>query len=188
MKNRRLLSYIISSDEKKRSEAFGYIYKKMYGKIKSYLLKHSATTEEIEDLFQEAVFTLYKNIQTGTFKNKSQVSTYLFSICKNLWFTRYKKRSAEEIITSEMSLDAHPADINENTVDKILINRVLSDLSPSCKQLLIDYYFKKIAITEIKEKEGLGSIQAVKNKKWRCMKKLQEIIEKYDLTQENFYR
>ncbi|MEL7146847.1 MAG: hypothetical protein AAFO69_10795, partial [Bacteroidota bacterium] len=67
------------------------------------------------------------------------------------------------------------------------VNIVLQELTDVCRQLLIDYYYHKRSFKDLLAKTDLGSIQALKNKKSRCMKKLGEVISARKLKMEDFY-
>jgi len=57
------------------------------------------------------------------------------------------------------------------------IESFLELLSFDCKEILIDFYYRKKTMKELKEKFNLGSIQAAKNKKCRCLSYLAKLFE-----------
>ena len=45
----------------------------------------------------------------------------------------------------------------------------MNELSDDCRDVLTEFYFNKRSMAELMEMFNVNSIQAAKNKKWRCL-------------------
>lgn len=67
-------------------------YKKNLPAVRKLILKYYGTTEDVEDIFQEAMILLYNQLR---YKNLelpyASIHTYFIGICKNLWRNQLRK-------------------------------------------------------------------------------------------------
>src|SRR5688500_5506226 len=84
----------------KRNEdsAFKAVYKDIYPMVLKYVRGNNGNHEDAEDIFQEMLIAFLKKLHTPGFELTARLSTYLFSIAKNLWL--YRLRSMKN--TSEL--------------------------------------------------------------------------------------
>lgn len=162
------------------------IYKENYPKIKAYVTKNNGSEEDAEDVFQEGVIVFYENLRNGKFKGEASVNTYFYSICRNIWLSTFKKNRGGNEFLEEIH-QMYELEGEEIVPNKEIIGRVFDELKEECKQLLVDFYYANKSIKELRERLGLNSDQAVKNKKGRCLKYLMNIVNKHQLTKESFY-
>ena len=80
---------------KEEDEAIAFLIRNEYGKVENMIVKRNGSIADAEDVFQEAVSVLILNIRKGVFKGESAVATYLFAICKGMWYKRFKKYMRE---------------------------------------------------------------------------------------------
>ncbi|MDB5257215.1 MAG: subfamily polymerase sigma-24 subunit, partial [Chitinophagaceae bacterium] len=71
--------------------AFIYVYDTFYPVLARYIHQHGGTREDAEDLFQETVIVLIRNIKRDSFQLSSSMKTYLYAINKNLWLKKVRQ-------------------------------------------------------------------------------------------------
>ena len=54
---------------------------------------------------------------------------------------------------------------------------LMNELEKDCRDILTEYYFNKKTMAELKDLFNVNSIQAAKNKKWRCMNYLTKLFK-----------
>ena len=185
MRDTKLILLMKSANHKDRNRAFEVIYDTVFPLFRNYLLKNSGSEEVAMDLFQDAVVIFHEHVILDRFKGNSSISTYLFGISRKLWFQHLKteksqlRYSINEEVTEKIS-----ASDQEKVIQGKVIEQLLGQLGANCQKILRLYYIEEKSIAEIKEFYQLGSDQAAKTKKYRCMQKLIELFKKHDITKE----
>ena len=178
-----LISAILEGGKKARSKALEAIYSQCFPSVKHYILKNNGCLDEAKDTFQEGVVAFYHNLKAGKFQRASSINSYIYSICRNIWLMKLRR------IDQQVSLDYKESlreQVPEQAVDLEKLDRLLHQLGPDCRELLIAYYYKKYTMKQIKDMFDLNSEQIAKTKKYRCMKKLITIVSEKGLSKENF--
>lgn len=149
------------------------LYNESYETVRSFVLRNSGKEEDAKDVFQESILVLHKLFKNGVREIKTSYHSYLFGIAKNIWCKQLKKMKKSVEFEAELNVDYYEMDLFKSTVDKTeKLKEVMSLLGDSCKRILMDFYYHNYSMEEIKNEYGLGSIQAAKNKKYRCLSSL----------------
>lgn len=169
MKDSEILEKISRGDEK----ALEYLYKKYYRMMIKLVISNNGSEQEGKDIYQEALIVFWQKAVSGNFTLTSKISTYLYSICLNLWrkeLDRKSKLSNEEKDSTEyMDDDRHER--------MKIIQECIDLLGDNCKKILMYYYFDGMSMKEISEKLGLANTDTAKTKKYKCKKKLDQLIK-----------
>ncbi|NIK72637.1 RNA polymerase sigma factor (sigma-70 family) [Thermonema lapsum] len=168
MKDEEILKRLKNGDE----SALQYLYKKHYRMMSRLVLKNSGTEEEARDIFQEALIVLWQKVRAGNFMLTSKLSTYLYSVCQNLW---RKELERKRRLSSEEKDDI----VEQNWEEKErieLVRRCLKQLGDTCQKVLTFYYFDRMNMKEIAEQLGFASADVAKSKKYKCMQELERIV------------
>jgi RNA polymerase sigma factor (sigma-70 family) len=182
-KDQELINKLLTGHSKSVNKALTEIYHDNFRQVRKFVLGNSGTEEDVKDIFQEGIVFLYFNVLSKKFKEQSTIATYLFAICKNLWLQRIRKRTASEILTADFTMVSEETSV----VNSSILEELLSELKADCKQLLTGFYFEKKSMKELMIEYSLGSEQAAKNKKLRCMAFLMRQIKEKGLGIESFY-
>ncbi|MCM0648889.1 sigma-70 family RNA polymerase sigma factor [Clostridium swellfunianum] len=132
---------------------------------------HHLAQDLTNETFLKALLSLENDIQ--------HIKYWLFRVCKNL-FLDYVRKDKE--ITSTEGLD-DILTLKETPLDKIIDNeekkriyRLVLNLRPSYKEILILYYYCDFTLKEMSETTGLTE-GAVKTLLFRARKKLKSALE-----------
>ncbi len=154
-------------------------------KIKGYLLKLSESMEEAEDAFHEGLAAFIMNVRKGSFKGESAISSYLISICKNIWFKKFKRMMIHKK-WEDAELNNPENNYEETVITKDLKNGLeflMQNLKEKCKEVL-NLWALSYSMTEIAEQLGYTNTQVVMNKKNLCLKELrQQLTDNPNLAQ-----
>ena len=175
----RLLKWLKADDLREREKAFEFIYRNFYAGIEAYILQNKGTREEARDIFQDGVIVLYNQVLSGAFKEQSTIKTYLYSICRNIWYKKLGKKKPQTDIESLKETKEETPDADEILIGnerEQLVERLLNKLTEECNQILKLFYFDKLSMKKIKATLNLASEQVAKNKKMKCLKKLRVIV------------
>ena len=73
------------------NEALKHVYKVSYPVIRGMIMKNSGTEDDAHDIFQEAVIIFYEKTKEDTFKITCSITTFLYSVSRNLWLKNLKR-------------------------------------------------------------------------------------------------
>ena len=134
--------------------------------------KNSGDNDDANDVFQEAVIVIYRKLKANELVLNCAFETYLFSVCKYLWFKQLDRQKAERDMIQDSSsyeneydhdfMDA--ADKNERFK---LYQKHFQMLGTDCQKLL-QLFFDKISLKQIAQIMGFTSEKYVKKRKFKC--------------------
>lgn len=177
MDEKETFDRIRKGDEK----ALEYIYKKYYRMMTKLVITNSGTEDEARDVYQDALVVFWQKARSGNLVLTSKISTYIYSICQNLWrkeLDRKKRLSNEEKDAAEMPDMDSPERVK-------IIARCLEQLGETCRKVLMYYYFDEMSMQEIADKLGFANTDTAKTKKYKCKQKLDELV-KAQYTEQDF--
>lgn len=169
MKDSEIIEKIKRGDE----DALDYLYKKNYRMMVKMVIKNNGSEEEAKDVYQEALIVLWQKVLTKEFVLTSKISTYLYSICQNLWRKELERKGR---LSHEESDPGEILDIDKKERIEI-INNCINDLGETCRSILTYYYFDKLSMNDIAEKMGFANSDTAKTKKYKCKKELDKKIK-----------
>ncbi|MBN1046939.1 sigma-70 family RNA polymerase sigma factor [Clostridium botulinum] len=146
--------------------------------IYKYLISIGASKEDAEDIMQETFIKTYENIDILIDGN---LKAWMFKVSINKFYTLYKKSRTNLFLTDELSYtlksDFKISDI-DNSID---INKVLSKMSESHKNLLILKYSMDLSYNNIGKLLNIseGSAKTLCYRARNVFKKIWE-SEKYE--------
>ena len=137
-----------------------YLYDSEFKMIKLMIIRNSGTELDADDIMQEVAIFILNKIRGGNFKLTSKLSTYLYSVAKNLWLkelnkrSKYCKETERDIIFEEY--ETSEADIIERDDDifKDIITKSLKSLSKSESNILSLYYLEDLSMADICKELG----------------------------------
>ncbi|MDX2190339.1 MAG: sigma-70 family RNA polymerase sigma factor [Bacteroidota bacterium] len=166
-------SDVIEKIKKGEESALDYLYKKNYKMMVNLVLKNNGTEDEAKDVFQDALIVFWQKTTSGELVMTSKISTYLYSVCQNLWrkeLERKSKHSNEEKDVAE-SVDY---EVNERVQ---IIHKCLDEIGEACKKILSYYYFEELSMIDIADKMGFANADTAKTKKYKCKQELDKLIK-----------
>ena len=169
MNEKELFERICKGDEK----ALEVIYKKYYRMMTKLVITNSGTEEEARDVYQEALIVFWQKATSGNLILTSKISTYIYSICQNLW---RKELDRKKRLSNEEKDSAVVQDLDAPEREKI-IRQCIEQLGDTCKQVLMYYYFEEMSMQDIAEKLGFANTDTAKTKKYKCKKKLDDLVK-----------
>ena len=169
MNEKEIFERIKQGDEK----ALEFLYKKYYRMMTKLVITNSGTEEEARDIYQDALIVFWQKATSGNLVLTSKISTYVYSICQNLWRKELdrKKRLSNEEKDTAVSLDTDTPEREK------IIARCIDQLGETCKKVLMYYYFEEMSMQDIAEKLGFANTDTAKTKKYKCKKKLDELVK-----------
>ena len=160
--------------------ALKQVYQQHKAAILQFVLKNGGTTGEAKDLFQDAVIDFYENVKARKFKGESTIGTYLYAIARFKWLNRLKRKKTERKVIDTQAFQEVQVSFETDYLKQEQQQQVLQlfdQLGSSCKDLLTYAIYYHYSIPELMEQLAYNSEQVVRNQKYRCLKKLKQLLK-----------
>lgn len=164
----------------KDDQVLSVLYNKVYAKVKNLVLKNSGTTEEAEDVFQDAVIIFYRYVKTGRFKEENDIDGFIYGVSKNLFAKVVQKKKKKQSLEYVEALPDNDHDVLDEMISKekeTIIQNLMEQLGERCKEMLTHAVFYKLSMKEISEKMGFANENAAKTANYKCKQRLIKMVQ-----------
>jgi RNA polymerase sigma factor (sigma-70 family) len=169
MKDSEILERIKQGDE----VVLDYLYKKNFKMMTKMVMNNNGNEDEAKDIYQEALIVFWQKASSGNLTLSSKISTFIYSICQNLWRKELERKSRFSMEEKDGE-EVYDVDRKERIE---IINNCISQLGETCRKILSYYYFDNLSMFDIAEKLGFANADTAKTKKYKCKKELDELIK-----------
>lgn len=161
--------------------AVKFMYREYYEMLKIYTCRNSGSDQDAQDIFQEVLVAFIDLIQKGKFRGESSIKTFLFSMNRHMWLNELKKRGRTEKRDAvfENEKDTTLPDVSHVIAQAEMQQQVLAiveELGETCKKILLAFYYDNLSMKEILATLPYESEQVVRNKKYKCLKQLEQLL------------
>ncbi|MGD0581597.1 MAG: sigma-70 family RNA polymerase sigma factor [Bacteroidales bacterium] len=165
---------IIDGIRNQDDKVLNYLYDNFYQTVKNHVMKNSGSDEDVPDVFQETIITLYQKISDNNFTLTSDLKGYFFGIARNVWNMELRNKRRTEELTFDL-----PEEEEEEVMDPIfqkILSRSFNKLKPDC-QMILNLYYDGCSYEEITVKMNLKNETYARRKKYLCKESLMEMIK-----------
>lgn len=142
-----------------------------FSMIRKMVRSAGGTAADAEDIFQEALILLVRNIRQRNFSLTSKLSTYLYGMCRLLWKGELRRRHRP--VPPELTQDPDSAEElsfdTEQEHQARLAEKVLHELGERCRELLLLFYHGGLKLRDIAARMGYSAESTAKNQKYKCL-------------------
>jgi RNA polymerase sigma factor (sigma-70 family) len=170
-------------ETKNLNEAIAAIYRQHAESVSSFIMSRGGNEQDADDIFQETVVSFIDIVKRGKFRGDASIRTFLIAVAKNIWFNELnkRKRSGERDKKYETGKEEEELDVSHHISEREVkqqLRNLLEQLGESCRKLLILFYYENLSMKEMLEHLPYENEQVVRNKKYKCLQQLMEIIKK----------
>ena len=169
MKDSVVLERLSKGDEK----ALDYLYKKHYRMMTKLVLSNNGTEQEAMDIYQDALLVLWQKAIRGDLVLTSKISTFLYSICLNLWRKELDRKSR---LSNEVE-DGETFQTHDSEEKVKIVRQCIEELGDTCRKILTYHYFDGMSMPDIAKKMDFANTNTAKTKKYKCKKRLDSLIK-----------
>ncbi len=156
--------------------------------VRTLIKKTQCDAADAEDLYMDAIIIFRENILSGKLVTLTNLKTYLFGICWNLWRDLNRARSRwqreqneiEHQLFLAMEGDGQVWAEDDGSLNRSRIKAIqqgLAQLNEKCRQLLTYVYVEQRSQKEIAELMAFASANVVKVTRHRCYQQWVKQIE-----------
>lgn len=176
-------------DRTRQQEGILFLYNAYFEQVSRFVIQNSGNEADAQDVFQEVVVSFIYLIQQNKFRGESSIRTFLYSLNRNIWFNELKRR--ERAWKRETKFE-QVKDQQEESVEKSIDRReagqellkIINTLGETCKQILLLFYYENYSMKDILQQLDYENEQVVRNKKYKCLKKLEEMMREEKVHQQ----
>jgi RNA polymerase sigma factor (sigma-70 family) len=169
-------STLLNGLKNHEEKAIYEVYNGYYPSVEKYVLMNSGSSQDAEDIFQDAVMVLLNYVAKDNFILTCSVKTLVFAIARRLWLKqlRYRSRSETllEIDIEQQDFITHWEEVESSERKYDSIPQVLSRISVHCSGLL-----KQLFLTG-KIPEHYKNNHTLRNQKYKCLEQARKMMQK----------
>jgi len=154
--------------------AFEHLYRHHYRMTAAYVTQNGGSDNDAQDVFQETLVALVKNLRKTDFALQAKLSTYLYAIARKVWLYR-RRGQHENLFVDNQEIAQQIPDTDEALLEKtmyeqkhLLMARIFAQIGADCRELLRRYYYEDTPLKDIAHIMGFTEA-FVRVKKNRCM-------------------
>jgi RNA polymerase sigma factor (sigma-70 family) len=157
------------------------VYRDHFESMAWVVKNNSGSQQDAEDIFQEVLVNFIDLVQKNKFRSESSVKTFLFSMTKHTWLNELKKRGRSGVrdLKYQKARELREADVSHliaEREEKKQVMQVVEQLGDTCKKILVMFYYENLSMKEILASLEYENEQVVRNKKYKCLKQLEQMI------------
>ena len=169
MKDPEIIQRIQNRDE----SAIDYLYSKYFKMMARMIIRNSGSEEEAKDIYQDSLIVFWEKVIKDELTLTSKISTYLYSICQNLW----RKELVRKRRLSNEEKDSPVEPVHDQNERIQIIRNCVNEMSETCRKVLSLYYFDKFSMKDIATELNFASPDTAKTKKYKCKKQLDALVK-----------
>ncbi len=163
-----------------KDEALASLYNSNRKAITAFVTRNSGTSDDAEDMLQEALVVLWERVRRGKFEPSAKLSTFIFATVRNMWMrklARMRRETPSEIDPERYVDDAFsPLEELMESETTTGVQHALSRLGEPCRKLLLLFYWEELPFEAIAKELRFANADTVKSKKYQCKKALEKLL------------
>ena len=161
--------------------AIKHLYRSQFNITTAYIKQNNGNDEDAEDIFQEVILVFIEMVKKDKFRGESSISTFLYSLTRNIWLNELKKRARSKLRDEKFEQQKSTTDMDTSHYIiyreiKTELMQLVHGLGETCKKILLAFYFDNLGMKEIVQATDYENEQVVRNKKYKCLKQLEQMI------------
>jgi RNA polymerase sigma factor (sigma-70 family) len=172
---------MLKNEPKSSDIAILALYENYYSILSNFVLNNGGNEQDAEDIFQESIVSFIDMVKNDKYRQEASIKTMLYTINRNIWYTEVTKRGKAK---TRNRLYVAENEIEEKNIDEYIGQReareellkIIEQLGAQCKEILLLFYYENLSMKEIYEKTSYESEQSVRNKKSKCLKKMEQLM------------
>lgn len=154
-------------------KVLNYLYNHYYTMVRNHVTKNSGTPDDVADVFQETVITIYQKITENNFELTGDLKGFFFGISRNIWSAQLRQKSRTEELIHDIA--GEEEEEHEPMFQRIM-TRAFNRLKPECQEVL-RLFSDGCSYQEIAEKMNYKNEVYARRKKYLCKEELMELIK-----------
>lgn len=168
-------SAIIDGIRLQDEKVLNWLYDNYLQTVRSHVLKNSGSEDDVSDVFQESVITLYRQVMENDIKLTSDLKGYFFGIARNIWNSQLRVKLRNTEIDCDPIDEENDDDLRNPLLERI-VARAMEKLKPDARDILT-LFSEGYSYEEIAVKMNLKNETYARRKKYLSKEALLELIK-----------
>lgn len=157
------------------------LYRSHFGTLSRYVLNNSGSEQDAEDIFQEVLVNFIHLVSQDRFRGESSIGTFLYAMNRHTWLNELKKRGRaqareEKYERAQDTVSPDAEALVAGREEKSLLASLVASLGDTCRKILTLFYYENLSMREILDATDYENEQVVRNKKYKCLKQLEQML------------
>jgi len=166
-------SEIIKGILRQDDKILNWLYENYLESVRHHVLRNSGSEDDVSDVFQEAIITLYRQISENKLTLTSDLKGYFFGVARNIWSAQLRIKSRTTNLETDLPDD--PDDNHMPVLEKI-VSRAFLKLSEDA-QTILRLFSDGIPFSEIASIMDLKNETYARRKKYLSKEALIELVK-----------
>jgi len=149
------------------------LYDDVFPVVASLISRQKGSLADAEDIFQDAIIALLDANQRLAIDDHRK---YIVGIAKHLWLRRSGNNSRHVALDDFERLLSIPEIIPDDKSPSRLLH-FLERTGRKCMELLSDFYFAGLSISQVAVRHGLQNAHSASVQKHKCVEKLRAVVK-----------
>ncbi len=164
-----------------REAFFISLYKKAYPAVARYIARRGGSSEQAQDIFQDALVVYYEKLITTPANDIVNEKAFLIGVAKKLWLQQYRLSSKNEPLTN---INIVFDDVEEPNARHLMA--YLQAAGKKCMELLKACYYDGLKADDLTTQFGYSGTHSATVAKYKCLEKVRETVKKNSLSYADF--
>lgn len=160
-------------------QATELIYRQHSKIVIAWIVQNGGDAVDAEDIFQEAMVILFEKSQSASFRLSCKIGTYLFAVCKHLWYKKWKRGQRTVLgddFTQEKAYEDDIVGHEERELHFEQLDQALDKIGEPCRTLLRAFYMQNKSMQDIAAQFGYTNADNAKTQKYKCLNRLRKLF------------
>ena len=162
-----------------REKTLEKIYARTYPMVLHYIKQHGGSPEDAQDLLQEAIILFYEKLMQEKLTLTASVTTYLMSICKNLWRQELEKRNRQSKVVPVESVSLENDGVTEPENSAFPLTHFVAQLGRKCEAILLSLYYFGQSMNHLAKEHQYSTVRSATVQKYKCLERLRKSLNDY---------
>lgn len=167
-------STIVDGIRLQDDQILNWLYDNYHETVRHHVLKNSGSESDVPDVFQEAIITLYRQINSDGFSLTTDLRGYFYGIARNIWNAQLRKKMRNTEIDRDYP-DNEEGD-DPGLLLESIVSRAFRKLSDD-SQTILSLFSEGYSYQEIALKMNLKSETYARRKKYLSKEALMELVK-----------
>ncbi|WP_324672021.1 sigma-70 family RNA polymerase sigma factor [Hymenobacter sp. GOD-10R] len=166
-----------------RERTLTQLYRQTFPLVRRHVLRHSGSAQDAQDVFHDALIIFYEKAVHGSLTLTAAPSTYLVSVCRNLWHRELARRSRqpsaelhEDHLDFTEPIAAEPETATASGAELVL--DYVEKLGTKCRSILVSFYYFNEPLEQIAATHQYSSVRSATVQKFKCLERLRNAVRK----------
>lgn len=156
------------------------LYRRTFPMVRRRVQRLGGTEQDAQDVFHDALVVFYEKAISGTLVLTASASTYLVSICQNLWRQELSRRNRSAAV-EWLETDAQPTNEPEvafadDSDEAFSVLGYVEQLGEKCKSILLSFYYFQQPLEQIATTHQYSSVRSATVQKFKCLERLRKSV------------